>query len=73
MTAIIAVLTTATDSALITTSTTGIDTAHSTGIQSVGYAMTLADAESLAAAGAGCVIPGLAGLTLRLRARPQPN
>jgi myo-inositol-1(or 4)-monophosphatase len=62
--------TTAADSALITTSTTGIDTAHSTGIQSVGYAMTPADAESLAAAGAGCVIPSLADVTLRLRARP---
>jgi myo-inositol-1(or 4)-monophosphatase len=59
--------------ALITASLAGIDAAHSVGAHVIGYARTPADREHLAQAGAACVIPSLADLTLRLRARPLPN
>jgi hypothetical protein len=39
----------------------------------IGYARTAADHERLTGAGATCVIPSLADLTLRLRARPLPR
>jgi hypothetical protein len=51
----------------------GIDAAHGVGAQAIGYARTPADREHLAQAGAICIIPSLADLTLRLRARPLPN
>jgi len=58
---------------LITASPVGIDAAHGIGAQAIGYARTPADREHLAQAGATCIIPSLADLTLRLRARPLPN
>jgi myo-inositol-1(or 4)-monophosphatase len=61
------------ESALITASAAGIDAAHGVGAQVIGYARTPADREHLAQAGATCIIPSLADLTLRLRARPLPN
>jgi myo-inositol-1(or 4)-monophosphatase len=59
--------------ALITASVTAIDTARDTGTLSIGYATDPATSERLTAAKAGCIIPSLADLTLRLRARPLPN
>ena len=59
--------------ALITASPAGIDAASRLGAQPIGYARTPADREHLADAGATCIIPSLADLTLRLRARPLPN
>jgi myo-inositol-1(or 4)-monophosphatase len=61
------------ESALITAAPAGIDAAHGVGTHVIGYARTPADREHLAQAGATCVIPSLADLTLRLRARPLPN
>jgi beta-phosphoglucomutase-like phosphatase (HAD superfamily) len=58
---------------LITASPTAIDAAHGVGAQAIGYARTPADREHLAQAGDTCIIPSLADLTLRLRARPLPN
>jgi beta-phosphoglucomutase-like phosphatase (HAD superfamily) len=58
---------------LITASSVGIDAAHGIGAQAIGYARTPEDREHLAQAGATCIIPSLADLTLRLRARPLPN
>lgn len=58
---------------LITASPAGTDAAHGVGAQAIGYARTPADREHLAQAGATCIIPSLADLTLRLRARPLPN
>jgi beta-phosphoglucomutase-like phosphatase (HAD superfamily) len=59
--------------ALITASAVGIDAAHGVGTQVIGYARTPHDREHLADAGATYIIPSLADLTLRLRARPLPN
>ena len=59
--------------ALITASITGIEAARTTGAHSIGYATTPDTSEHLTAAGARSVIPSLADLTLRLRARPLPN
>jgi len=59
--------------AFITASPAGVDAAHTVGTQPIGYARTPADREHLAEAGATCIIPSLADLTLRLRARPLPN
>jgi myo-inositol-1(or 4)-monophosphatase len=59
--------------ALITASPEGIDAAHGIGAQAIGYARTPSDRQHLADAGATCMIPSLADLTLRLRARPLPN
>jgi beta-phosphoglucomutase-like phosphatase (HAD superfamily) len=59
--------------ALITASPAGIDATHAVGAEPIGYARTPADREHLAQAGAACIIPSLADLTLRLRARPLPN
>ncbi len=59
--------------ALITASAAGIDTAQKTGTESIGYATKPSTSERLTTAGAGYVIPSLADLTLRLRARPLPN
>jgi beta-phosphoglucomutase-like phosphatase (HAD superfamily) len=59
--------------ALITASATGINIAQNAGTASIGYATDPATSERLRSAGADCVIPSLADLTLRLRARPLPN
>jgi myo-inositol-1(or 4)-monophosphatase len=59
--------------ALITASVASIDIAQNAGTQSIGYATEPSTSERLTDAGAGCVIPSLADLTLRLRARPLPN
>ena len=56
--------------ALITASATGIEIAQNAGTKSIGYATEPSTSERLTDAGAGCVIPSLADLTLRLRARP---
>jgi myo-inositol-1(or 4)-monophosphatase len=68
-----ALATTPDECALITASSAGIDAAHSVGAHVIGYARTPADREHLVPAGATCIIPSLADLTLRLRARPLPN
>ena len=59
--------------ALITASTIIIEAGRNAGTHSIGYATTPADSEHLTAARAGSIIPSLADLTLRLRARPLPN
>jgi myo-inositol-1(or 4)-monophosphatase len=59
--------------ALVTASADGIETARSTSTQLIGYAATPSNSDRLTAAGATCIIPSLADLTLRLRARPLPN
>jgi beta-phosphoglucomutase-like phosphatase (HAD superfamily) len=71
--AIGAFATTPAECALITASPVGIDAAHSVGAHVIGYARTPDDREHLVRAGATCMIPSLADLTLRLRARPLPN
>jgi myo-inositol-1(or 4)-monophosphatase len=71
--AIHALATTPADCALITASPAGIQAALNIGAQPIGYAATPADRQRLADIGAACVIPSLADLTLRLRARPLPN
>jgi beta-phosphoglucomutase-like phosphatase (HAD superfamily) len=58
--------------ALITASPASTDTARSLDMPVIGYATTPAVSERLTA-GANCLIPSLADLTLRLRARPLPN
>lgn len=57
--------------ALITASATGLETAHNAGTHSIGYATTRAASQQLTDAGAGCITPSLADLTLRLRARSE--
>ena len=59
--------------ALITASAMGINIAQDAGTASIGYATDPGTSERLTDAGAECVIPSLADLTLRLRARPLPN
>ena len=59
--------------AFITASPAGIEAAHAIGAQPIGYARTPGDREHLADAGVTCIVPSLADLTLRLRARPLPN
>jgi beta-phosphoglucomutase-like phosphatase (HAD superfamily) len=59
--------------ALISASATGIEAAERAGIASIGYATDPGTSERLVDAGAGCILPSLADLTLRLRARPLPN
>jgi beta-phosphoglucomutase-like phosphatase (HAD superfamily) len=59
--------------ALITASPAGIEAAHAAGAHPIGYAASPSIRELLADAGATCIIPSLADLTLRLRARPLPN
>jgi phosphoglycolate phosphatase len=55
--------------AVVGDSQSDIQAAHSAGALSIGYAKTSADADDLAAAGAGAVILSLAELALQLRAR----
>ncbi len=68
-----ALATTPAECAFITASPPGIEAGHGVGTHVIGYARTPADREHLAEAGATCIIPSLADLTLRLRARPLPN
>jgi myo-inositol-1(or 4)-monophosphatase len=56
--------------ALITASAKQADIARSLGLGCIGYAFSPAHAERLQLARAQCVVPSLADLTLRLRARP---
>jgi myo-inositol-1(or 4)-monophosphatase len=58
---------------LVTTSVGGVESARSLDAQLIGYATTPSIGDRLTTAGAGCVIPSLADLTLRLRARPSPS
>jgi len=57
--------------ALITASVTQIKIARGLGIRCIGYAHSSAYVQDLRLAGAECVVPSLADLTLRLRARPS--
>jgi len=59
--------------AFITGAELGIEAARNLGAYSIGYAITPDANQRLAAAGADCIVPSLADLTLRLRARPLPN
>jgi myo-inositol-1(or 4)-monophosphatase len=59
--------------ALITASPAGTEAAHAAGVHPIGYAAPPSNREHLTDAGAACIIPSLADLTLRLRARPLPN
>jgi myo-inositol-1(or 4)-monophosphatase len=59
--------------ALITATVADVDTARTAGAQLIGYAATPDASDSLTNAGAECILPSLADLTLRLRARPLPN
>jgi len=56
--------------AVITTSGEVIGAARAMGVHAIGHAASAGSAESLSAAGAEAVVPSLADLTLRLRARP---
>jgi myo-inositol-1(or 4)-monophosphatase len=60
------------DCALITASPASTESARTIGVLTIGYATT-PDASERLAAQADCLIPSLADLTLRLRARPLPN
>lgn len=55
-----------TDCALITASATSAEDALCAGVGSIGYATSAGDL------GADCILPSLADLVLRLRARPMP-
>jgi myo-inositol-1(or 4)-monophosphatase len=57
-------------SALITRTADGVQSARQAGLHSMGYARTQADGDQLAESGADSVMLSLADLTLRLRARP---
>jgi myo-inositol-1(or 4)-monophosphatase len=59
--------------ALITAGKPETVTASSAGLYVIGYARTVADHDRLTSAGATAIIPSLADLTLRLRARPLPQ
>jgi beta-phosphoglucomutase-like phosphatase (HAD superfamily) len=59
--------------ALITASVTSVDAARNARAHSIGYATTAEAHELLATAGAECIVPSLADLTLRLRPRPMPK
>jgi myo-inositol-1(or 4)-monophosphatase len=61
------------DCALITASPASTQTARSLDVPVIGYATTPAASDQLTDAHADCLIPSLADLTLRLRARPLPN
>jgi myo-inositol-1(or 4)-monophosphatase len=59
--------------AFVTAIPTGVQAAHDIGLPIIGYAATATSSGPLTGAGASCIIPSLADLTLRLRARPLPN
>jgi len=59
--------------ALITATESGVQSARNAGLATIGYAATPNASHRLAAAGADSLLPSLADLALRLRARPLPN
>jgi myo-inositol-1(or 4)-monophosphatase len=61
------------DCALITATPATIHDAQDIGLPAIGYALTLEADQRLTAAGTEVLLPSLADLTLRLRARPLPN
>jgi myo-inositol-1(or 4)-monophosphatase len=63
----------ATECALITAYVASAEAARHAGAHPIGYATTRETYELLADAGVECILPSLADLTLRLRARPLPN
>jgi myo-inositol-1(or 4)-monophosphatase len=61
------------DCALVTATAATFKEARQAGLATIGYATTPDARRELVSAGAGTVLPSLADLTLRLRARPLPN
>ena len=61
------------DCAIITATAATIKDASDTGLATIGYTATPGAEQQLTAAGADSLLPSLADLTLRLRARPLPN
>jgi beta-phosphoglucomutase-like phosphatase (HAD superfamily) len=61
------------DCAIITATAATIKDARDVGLATVGYAAMPGIDQQLTAAGADSLLPSLADLTLRLRARPLPN
>jgi beta-phosphoglucomutase-like phosphatase (HAD superfamily) len=61
------------DCAVITATAATLQDAHHTGLATIGYAAAPGADELLTNAGADSLLPSLADLTLRLRARPLPN
>ncbi len=59
--------------ALVTASPTTLEAARLAGTHTIGYTHASGNYEALAAAGADALVPSLADLVLRLRARPLPN
>jgi beta-phosphoglucomutase-like phosphatase (HAD superfamily) len=59
--------------ALVTASAVALKAARLAGVHAIGYARASDALEALTAAGADALIPSLADLALRLRARPLPN
>lgn len=58
------------DCALITATPADVQVARDIGLHTIGYARTSADRRHLASAAPATIVPSLADLTLRLRARP---
>ena len=61
------------DCAIITATAATIKDASDAGLATIGYAAMPGTDQQLTAAGADSLLPSLADLTLRLRARPLPN
>jgi len=61
------------DCAIITATAATIKDASDTGLATIGYTAVPGADQQLTAAGADSLLPSLADLTLRLRARPLPN
>ncbi len=61
------------DCAVITAIAATVHDAHNSGLATIGYAATPSAGQQLTNAGADSLLPSLADLTLRLRARPLPN
>jgi beta-phosphoglucomutase-like phosphatase (HAD superfamily) len=61
------------DCAVITATAATVQDARHSGLATIGYAATSNAGQQLASAGADSLLPSLADLTLRLRARPLPN
>ena len=61
------------DCAAITAAAATVKDARNTGLATIGYATTPSARQQVTSAGADSLLPSLADLTLRLRARPLPN
>ena len=61
------------DCAVITATAATVQNARNSGLATIGYAATPSAGQQLTSAGADSLLPSLADLTLRLRARPLPN